>query len=97
MADKYRLSLELFEVRLMIEPEIAACSKNRVVEQLLPIINSSVMTFATITHRMLKEETLETHRAITEAIKKKDAVGAKCAMTMHLTYNRQMLRESSIC
>lgn len=135
LKDKYRLSLELFEVRLMIEPEIAAlacdnataedvrkleqlcdeteelykkgfnhikkdiefhtqiatCSKNRVVEQLLPIINTSVMTFATITHRMLKEETLETHRAITDAIKKGDAVGAKCAMTMHLTYNRQKI------
>lgn len=51
--------------------QIAACSKNRVVKQLLPIINSSVMTFATITHRMLKEETLETHRVITEAIKKR--------------------------
>ena len=37
------------------------------------------------------EETIQTHRAVTEAIVQGDSVGAKCAMIMHLTYNRQML------
>lgn len=133
--DKYHLALDLFDVRLMIEPEIASlacrnateedlvrlkklceeteqlylsgrnhiskdiefhtciaqCSKNQVVEILIPVINTAVMTFANITHRALKDETLETHRAITKAIVKRDMVGAKCAMTMHLTYNRQTI------
>ncbi|MDO4491822.1 MAG: FadR/GntR family transcriptional regulator [Lachnospiraceae bacterium] len=133
--DKYRLALDLFDVRLMIEPEIAAlacrhateedlarlkklcketealylsgrnhiskdiefhkciaqCSKNQVVEILIPVINTAVMTFASITHRMLKEETIDTHRAILKAITERDMVGAKCAMTMHLTYNRQAI------
>ncbi|MDO5336742.1 MAG: FadR/GntR family transcriptional regulator [Eubacteriales bacterium] len=133
--DKYKLALELFDVRLMLEPEIASlaceyateedlkqlqelcreteerylsgrnhinkdiefhtciarCSKNRVVEILVPVINSAVVTFANLTHRMLMKETIETHRAITEAITKRDAVGAKCAMIMHLTYNRQTI------
>lgn len=133
--DKYKMALDLFEVRLMIEPEIAAlacknaskeelqklkklcdeteqlyigghnhiskdvefhtciarCSKNQVVETLLPVINTAVYTFANLTHRLLKEETLETHRAITDAILKRDSVGAKCAMMMHLTYNRQTI------
>ncbi len=133
--DKYKLALELFEVRLMLEPEIAAsaathateedkealkklcdtteglylmgkdhipsdvsfhtfigkCSKNRVVEMLLPIINTAVMTFANLTHRSLMQETIDTHRAITDAIIAGDAVGAKCAMMMHLTYNRQAI------
>ena len=135
--DKYMLALELFDVRLMLEPEIAAlaceyaadedleqlkqlcdeveqlyrsgknhikkdvefhtciarCSKNRVVEILIPVINSAITTFANLTHRMLMDETIESHRAITEAILEKDAVGAKCAMIMHLTYNRQMIRK----
>lgn len=135
--DKYKLALELFDVRLMLEPEIASlaceyaadedleqlkqlcdeveqlyrtgknhikkdvefhtciarCSKNRVVEILIPVINSAVTTFANLTHRMLMDETIESHRAITEAILEKDAVGAKCAMIMHLTYNRQMIRK----
>lgn len=133
--DRYKLALELFEVRLMLEPEIAAlacrnaapeekaqlkalcdeverqyregknhikkdiefhtciarCSKNRVVEILIPLINSAVTTFANLTHRLLMEETIETHRAVTDAILSGDSVGARCAMIMHLTYNRQML------
>ncbi|MDO4307390.1 MAG: FadR/GntR family transcriptional regulator [Eubacteriales bacterium] len=133
--DKYKLALELFEVRLMLEPEIASlaaeyatkeegeqlkvlcdeverlyregknhtkkdiefhtciarCSKNRVVETLIPVINTAVLTFAKLTHRTLMQETIETHREITNAILNRDSVGAKCAMVMHLTYNRQAL------
>lgn len=135
LQDKYKLALELFDVRLMLEPEIAAqaaeyatqeemeqlqklreeveqlyqsgedhipkdiefhtciarCSKNRVVEMLVPIINTAVMTFANLTHRMLMNETIETHRAVVDAIIDQDSVGARCAMIMHLTYNRQAL------
>ncbi len=133
--DKYKLALELLEVRLMLEPKIASlaaeyagkeegmqlkllcdeverlytegknhtlkdiefhtfiarCSRNRVVETLIPVINTAVMTFADLTHRTLQKETIETHRAITDAILTGDSVGAECAMIMHLTYNRQML------
>lgn len=133
--DKYKLALELFEVRLMLEPEIAAlaaehaspeeletlarlcdetealyrsgknhskkdvefhtciahCSKNRVVEMLIPIINTAIITFVNLTHRQLMQETLDTHRAILNAITDQDPVGARCAMIMHLTYNRQFL------
>ncbi len=133
--DKYRMAMDLFEMRLMIEPEIAAlasknatkeelvklkklcgeteqlyrdghnhiskdiefhthiarCSKNQVVEKIIPVINTGVYTFASLTHRLLKEETLETHRAITEAIIKRDVIGARCAMMMHLSYNRQTI------
>lgn len=133
--DKYKLALELCEVRLMLEPEIAAlaaqyasdeeketlkglcdeveelykdgenhlkkdmefhtyiarCSNNRVVETLIPVINTAVMTFGNLTHRRLINETIETHRAVTDAIIAGDSVGAKSAMIMHLTYNRQMM------
>ena len=135
IGDKYKMALDLFEVRLMIEPEITAlacqntsrddqkklkrlcdeterlyrgghnhiskdiefhafiarCSRNQVAERLLPVINTAVYTFASLTHRLLIEETLGTHRAITDAILRRDAVGAKYAMTMHLTYNRQTI------
>lgn len=135
--DKYKLALELMDVRLILEPEIAAaaaahatpetqaelralcdevetlcragqdhipqdiafhtciarCSQNRVMEMLVPIINTAVTTFASLTHRTLRQETIQTHRAITDAILAGDAVGARCAMVMHLTYNRQALME----
>ena len=131
--DRFKLALELFDVRLILEPEIAAsaaeqatpedkaqlsalcdevekaylagedhipkdiefhtciahCSQNRVMEMLLPVINTAVMTFANLTHRTLMQETIQTHRAVTEAILEGDSVGAGCAMVMHLTYNRQ--------
>lgn len=140
LEDKYHLALDLFEVRLMLEPEIAAaaaknateedmvqlkklcdeteklylagknhipkdiefhrwiaaCSKNRVVETLIPIINTAVSTFANLTHRMLMKETIETHRAVTDAIIARDPIGARCAMIMHLTYNRQALLKKMI-
>lgn len=133
--DKLQLALELFDVRLMIEPEIASLaaqnasdddiaeiktlcdeveqiylsgnnhvrkdielhkkiahsSKNRVVEELIPLIISAVYTFANVTHRLLMHETIETHRAVTEAISRHDQTGARCAMEMHLIYNRQMI------
>lgn len=135
--DKYQLALQLFDVRLMIEPEIAAlacrnaseedlrqlrrlceeteqlylnghnhiskdiefhtciarCSKNEVAQILIPMINTAVINFANITHRTLKDETIETHRAITKAILERDAVGARGAMIMHLTYNRQATKK----
>ena len=137
LGDKYKLALELLDVRMMLEPEIAVmacehitpeekeqlkrlcdeveelylsgknhakkdvefhtciarCSRNRVVETLIPIINTAVLTFVNLTHRQLMKETLETHRAITDSILKGDSVGAKCAMNMHLTYNRQRIMQ----
>lgn len=135
LGDKFELALELFEARLVLEPEIAAfasmritaeekvrlkelcdeveaiyrrgenhiykdvefhtyiakCSKNRVFEKMIPVIQTAVVTFANLTYRQLFHETIETHRLITDAIIKGDAVGARCAMIMHLSYNRQML------
>ena len=70
---------------------IAHCSRNRVMEMLVPIINTAVMTFANLTYHKLKDETIQTHRAIANAILDGDAVGARCAMVMHLTYNRQAI------
>lgn len=72
---------------------IAACSKNMVVEQLVPIIDTAVMMFVNVTHKKLTQETIETHRAITNAICEGDAIGAKTAMTMHLAYNRNLIKQ----
>ena len=133
--DRFKLALDLFDVRLILEPEIAAkaavyatdediatlkrlcketeelyladnvhmpkdiefhtwiarCSKNQVMESLIPIINSGINTFVNLTRRSLRTETITTHRAITEAIANHDSTGARCAMVMHLTDNRQEL------
>jgi DNA-binding FadR family transcriptional regulator len=70
---------------------IAKCSRNLVVETLVPMINSSVAMFGNITLRKLLPETMLTHRQVFEAISNHDYAGAKYAMTMHLLYNRNMI------
>ena len=66
--DKYELALELCDVRLMLEPDIAALASVRA-----------------------SDATIETHRAITDAILRGDSAGARYAMITHLNYNRQMI------
>lgn len=72
---------------------IARASKNMVVEQLIPIIDTAVLMFVNVTNQTLTEETVETHRQVVTAIKRRDRLGARTAMTMHLTYNRNLLIE----
>ena len=135
--DKYKLAQDLFQVRIILEPEIAAiaanmatdeeieeifvhcnkveemikneenhmledvkfhesiarCTDNMVIEKLIPIINTSVAVFANITSRQLKEETIITHRVIAEAIAEHNSTDARHAMTMHMLYNKNKIKE----
>ena len=72
---------------------IAESSKNMVVEQLIPIIDTAVMMFVNVTHKKLIDETIMTHRMITEAIANHDPIGAKAAMVMHLNFNRSYIKK----
>lgn len=74
---------------------IASCSGNVVVEKLVPVINSSIAVFVDITNGTLRQETIETHREIVEAIARGDGESAKCSMNMHLLYNRRMIQRVS--
>lgn len=135
--DKNRLALDLVNVRLLLEPGIAAMaarkateedierlrrlcerveakihdgeryieddiafhtciaesSKNTVVEQLIPIIDTAVMMFVNVTHKKLIDETIMTHRMIVEAIAGHDPMGAQSAMVMHLNFNRTYIKK----
>lgn len=70
---------------------IAACSGNQVVEKLVPVINSSIAVFVDVTNGRLRQETIETHREIVDAIVAGDGDSARCAMNMHLLYNRRAI------
>lgn len=91
--DLYKQGIDHIYKDIEFHCYLAKLSGNVVVERLLPVINTAVVTFANITYRSLKEETLTTHREIVNSLKKRDAVGARCAMIMHLTYNRQVIVE----
>ena len=72
---------------------IAQASGNLVAPQLTPIITASVEVFTEGTHRTLLQETLNTHKAVLEAIKSGDSTWARDAMTLHITYNRDLYRK----
>lgn len=80
------------EEDILFHKLIAACSGNAVVEKLVPIINSSIALFVDITSARLGKETIETHREIVDCIAERDSEGARCAMYMHLIYNRKMIK-----
>lgn len=133
--DKKKLTLDLLDMRITIEPRIAAqaamnatkediekmwaaatdveelinadidhmqkdiefhrliaeSSKNLVVPKLMPIIQQAISLFVTTTSRVLKQETIDTHRAIIKGIEKRDPIAASDAMTLHLIYNRNRI------
>lgn len=72
---------------------VAECSKNKVVEQLIPVIDTAVLMFVNVTHKLLREESIATHRAVVDAIADHDPVGARAAMMMHMTYNRTLIKK----
>ena len=131
--DKLKLGLDLCEIRLMIEPNIASiaakkateqeicqmqaackrveeaiskgenhmesdveyhtmlaqCTKNSVINTLIPIINQAIPYFIDITRRGLLDQTIETHQQVLDAIRVRDSEAAEAAMRRHLEYNRQ--------
>jgi DNA-binding GntR family transcriptional regulator len=66
---------------------------DKYLEQIISIIETAVLMFANLTHRRLRQETIITHRAITKSIAEHDPVGARSAMTMHISYNRAAIKE----
>lgn len=72
---------------------IARSSKNLVTTNLVPIINKSISVFIDVTNTQLKNETIETHRDILNAIKSKNANEAHDAMLLHLVHNRRNINK----
>ena len=66
----------------------ALSSKNVVVPRLIPVINSAIPLLIELTGNTLKQETIDTHRALTDAIAAHNAAAAHDAMYLHLVYNR---------
>lgn len=72
--------------------KLGELSGNVVFPNLAPIISGAISMFIGLTQARLKEETISSHRAIVEAVRRGDAAAASDAMTLHLVYNRELLR-----
>lgn len=131
MEDQRKLVMDLMQVRLIVEPSIAAlaaqnateddleqlsiicdeierlieagndfsekdrafhgklaeATQNLVMRNLIPVIHQGVRVFSTMVSAQEYQQTIETHRKILEAIKRRQAVDAEQAMRYHLLYN----------
>ena len=72
---------------------IAQCSKNNILTELIPIITTSIDVSIEMTNNALLDETIATHRAITDAIVHHDPEAAQKAMLAHLLMNQERLLE----
>lgn len=75
--------------------QIAMSSGNILVPRLIPVINSAIPLFIELTGNVLKQETIDTHRMLAEAIASHDSDAAHDAMYLHLVHNRTCLRTVS--
>ena len=84
-AVEYKIEHDLYYIQDDIDfhTYIARCSKNQILQK---IISSP-------TYGKILQETIITHRAITKSIAEHDPVGARSAMTMHISYNRAAIKE----
>lgn len=71
---------------------IALSSKNIVVPRLVPIIFRSIPLLIESIGNTLRDEAIESHREIADAIAAHDAVRAHDAMYLHLVYNRKRVQ-----
>ena len=74
---------------------IADCTDNRVLRELVPVITYSVHIFGKLTQRRLRQETIDTHAAVVDAIAAHDPEAAREAMQEHLKHNRLSLTGAS--
>ncbi len=83
---------EHMETDMEFHTAIAVSTKNEVIPGIIPFINKSVGLFIEMTRGLLRNETIETHREIADAIARHDAAGAEKAMRRHIRYNEQAIR-----
>lgn len=70
---------------------LAECSGNRVLRNLIPIFTSSVRVSIAATNDKHRLATCLEHQEIADAICRRDATGARCAMIVHLNTSRSAI------
>ncbi|HBF38795.1 MAG TPA: FadR family transcriptional regulator [Firmicutes bacterium] len=68
--------------------QLASCSRNMVMSNLIPVICEGITLFASMVAEQEYEQTVKSHREIYEAVRDRRAADAQQAMLFHLLYNR---------
>lgn len=74
---------------------IAKSSKNVVVPNVIPVIQSSVELFILYTDAKLTAQTIHTHHEVMQAIKDRNPEKARQAMVEHLIYNKAYIEKTT--
>lgn len=88
-----RMKADYSEKDSQFHAQIASCSHNLVMANLLPVITEGIRIFAGAVQETEYEQTLLSHRRIFEAIQAKKPVEAQQAMYFHLMYNDNRYKE----
>lgn len=67
--------------------QLAKCTHNMVMANLIPVISSGVAVFAKTVHEQEFQQTQKSHRKIFQAVKDKRPVEAEQEMQFHILYN----------
>jgi len=68
--------------------QLANCSRNMVMSNLIPVICEGVMVFSSVVGEQEFDQTVKSHREIFEAVRGRRPSDAQQAMLFHLLYNR---------
>ncbi len=68
--------------------QLATCSQNMVMSNLIPMICEGITVFSSIVAEPEFDQTVKSHREIFEAVRERRAADAQQAMLFHLLYNR---------
>lgn len=71
--------------------KIAISSRNLVVENLIPILNTNIRTLIDVRHAGLKEYTILSHKKIANAIKERNEEMAEQSMKEYIEINQNYL------
>lgn len=79
---------DFMEKDVEFHTQLAACSRNMVMFNLIPVICEGITLFATTVIEPEFEQTVKSHREVFEAVRERRAADAQQAMLFHLLYNR---------
>lgn len=91
--DRIAKRKEYWEKDSQFHVQIAKCSHNLVIANLVPVITGGVQIFAGSVRETEYQQTRLSHRRIYEAIKNRKPVEAQQAMYFHLMYNENRYHE----
>lgn len=84
-----RNGVDHIDADVLYHMQIAACTHNQVLSNLMEIVTKGIPLFVKITRNDFAQATIEQHRIITRSIRNGDTQGARYEMVTHLNSNRK--------